>query len=147
MTLSYTDKDNYIKQVVNSIDTIANLETIIRLNENDERPLIGFHWYSKEELVSLEKKKPIENMTLNEFKSFQKALFKKIKIALPEFLKSSFNGVYGMNSSFNFQMVLQTLLREGFNPIQNSKTIDALFKKYLENPEIKELMEDLKKQK
>lgn len=145
MTLMH--HEHYIKYVINNIDTTASLETIIKLNKNEKRSLLGFNLYSKEQIESFQQMKPIESMTLNEFKDFLKMFSKKMKAALHETSKSNFNGVYGGRSSLDFQIVTQTLLETGFNPVQNSTTINTLFKKYLENPEIKELMEQLKKEK
>lgn len=147
MTYAPHKNKKHIKWVINTIDTTANLETIIRITKNDKRPHVGFNLYSKEQIDSLKLMKPIDDMTLNEFKGFQIALFEKMKVAFPEFLKSSLNGVYGMSSSFNFQMVLQTLLEQGFSPVQTSTSSETLYKKYFDDPEIKELMEQLKKQK
>ena len=147
MTLARVNDKKHIKYVFNSIDTTANLETIIKLNKNDKRTLLGFNLYSKEQIQSFQRMKPIESMSLNEFKHYLKVLFGKMKLSVPEFSKSSLNGVYGMSSSFHFQMLTQTFLETGFNPVQNSKTTDVLFKKYFGNPEIKELMENLKKVK
>jgi len=145
ITLGSLDDKEHIIQVINSIDTTANIETLIKLNKKDKSTLVGFNLYTKDQIDSFKQLKPIENMSLNEFKIYLKKYYKKMKYAVPAFSKSRFKGVYGMSSSFNFQMVSQTLLEEGFNPVQNSKTTDALFKKYLENSEIKELIENLKK--
>ena len=147
IVLALPKSEKHIQHVLNSIDTTANLETIIKLNKNDKRTLLGFNLYSKEQIGSFQQMKPTESMTLNEFKNYLKNYSEKMKLTTPAFLKSSFNGVYGASSSFNFQMVSQTLLKTGFNPVQTSETINTLFKKYFENPEIKELMKSLKKEK
>jgi len=144
MTLGLEEKEKHIKFVLNAIDTTSNLKTIIKLNEEDTNLLLGFNLYTREQIDAFASMRPIESMTISEFKNYLKALFEKMKLATSEFSKSNYNGVYGMSSSFNFQMVCQVLSEIGFSPVQNSKTTDALFKKYMENPEIKELLKSLK---
>ncbi|WP_152537487.1 hypothetical protein [Aquimarina pacifica] len=88
-------------------------------------------------------KKPIENMTTEDFKIYLELFSKNLKIAKTEYTKN-IKGYYGEASSFNFQIGLQTLLELGYNPIQDSNTINSMFSKFIENKEIKDFMKTLK---
>lgn len=143
MTLIPSEDKNYIEYIWNGIDSITSVKTLIKLNESDNRQLLGYNLYTKEYLEALNKKESIENMTLEDFKKYLEIYLSNMKVVTTEYEKN-IKGYYGEASSFNFQISLQSLLQINYNPIQNSTTMNSLFMKYIENEEVKELLERLK---
>ena len=129
-TLVPSKNKNSLKYIWNGIDTIASIKTLININKNDNRKLLGYDLYNKEYLEVLKKKKSIETMTKENFEEYLSLFSKNIKYAMPIFVKNT-KGYYGAASSFNFQICLQTLLELGYNPVQDSNTIDAMFLKFM----------------
>jgi len=143
MTLVPSKDKNYMEYVWNGIDSISSIKTLTKINQNDNRQLLGYNLYKKEYLETLRTKKSIEKMTLENFKKYLEIFTKNLKIAMAEYKKNT-KGYYGEASSFNFQIGLQSLLELDYNPIQDSNTINSMFSKFMENEEIKEFMKTLK---
>ena len=143
MTLVQSKDKSYMEYIWNGIDTISSIKTLTKLNESDNRQLLGYNLYTKDYLEALKKKKSIENMTLEDFKKYLEVYSTNMKVATTEY-KKNIKGYYGEASTFNFQISLQSLLQIDYNPIQNSNTMNSLFAKYIENEEIKELLKRLK---
>ncbi len=143
ITLVASKDKNYAEYIWNGIDSIASIKTLTKINQNDNRQLLGYNLYKKEHLETLKRMKSIENMTLQDFKKYLETFSKNIKIAMTEY-KKNIKGYYGEASSFNFQIGLQSLLQIGYNPIQDSNTLNSIFEKFLRNKEIKEFMKTLK---
>ncbi|WP_139959427.1 hypothetical protein [Flavicella sediminum] len=144
MTLVQTQGGNYMKYVWNGIDSISSIKTITKINQNDSRQLLGYNLYTKEYLDTLKTMKPIDNMTIADFKKYLEIFSENLKVSMTEY-KKNIKGNYGQASSFNFQIGLQTLLELGYNPRQNSDTINSMFSKFMKNDDIKEFMKTLNK--
>ena len=143
MTLVISKNKNYAEYIWNGIDSLSSIKTLTKINQNDSRELLGYNLYTKEYLEILKKKKPIDNMTIEDFKKYLKLFSKNLKIAMTEY-KKNVKGYYAEAYSFNFQIGLQTLLELDYNPIQDSNTINSMFSEFIKNEEIKEFMENLK---
>ncbi len=143
MTLVPSKDKKYVKYIWNGIDSISSIKTLTKINQNDNRKLLGYNLYTKEYLETLKTKKSIENMTIEDFKDYLKIYSKNLKIAMAEY-KKHMKSYYGAASSFNFQINLQTLLELGYNPIQDSNTMNSMYSKFMKNEEIKEFMKTLK---
>ena len=143
MTLATSEKKKSVKYVWNGLDSISNIKTITKLNQNDKRQLLGYDLYSKEYLETFKEKKSIDSMTLSDFKKYLKIYIPNLKVASEEY-KKNIKGYYGETSSFNYQIIISSLLELDYNPIQTSTSMNTLFKKYMENEEVKELLKELK---
>jgi len=143
MTFVPSKDKNYVEYIWNGIDSISSIKTLTKINQNDNRKLLGYNLYSKEYLETLKSKKSVENMTIEDFKKYLDIYSKNLKIAMTEY-KKNIKGYYGEASSFNFQISLQTLLELDYNPIQDSNTMNSMFSKFMENEEVKEYMKTLK---
>lgn len=143
MTLVPSGNKNSLKYIYNGIDTLSSNQTIIKLNETDERRLLGHDLYSKEHLATFKEKKSIEKMNLEDFKKYLEIYSRNYKVASEEYRKN-IKGYYGEASSFNYQISISSLLEMDYNPIQTSKSINSVFEKYIENEEVKEFMKKLK---
>ena len=143
MTLAPSEKEKSLKHIWNGIDSISNIKTITKLNQNDNRQLLGYDLYSKEHLETFKEKKSIDEMTLEDFKKYLEIYLRNLKIATAEY-KKNIKGYYGEASSFNYQIVISSILEMDYNPIQTSNSMNSLFAKYMDNDEVKELMKKLK---
>ena len=143
MTLVPSKDKIYVEYIWNGIDSISSIKTLTKINQNDNRRLLGYNLYTKEYLEILKKKKPIDNMTIEDFKKYLELFSENLEVAMTEY-KKNIKGYYGEASSFNFQIGLQTLLELGYNPIQDSNTLNSMFLKFMENEEIKEFIKTLK---
>ena len=142
LLFSSLQKNKTIKLIWNGLDKSETIDELIELNKNDKKTLYGYNLYSKDHVEELKKRKSIKSMSLADFKGYLSAYFKKVKLPLSEMekLPQSFLGPF----TFNTQIISQTLLELGYNPIQDSEPLENLYKKYMEVPEIKILIEELK---
>lgn len=145
MTLASYKKDKSVKYVWNGIDSISDIKTITRLNQNDKRQLFGYDLYSKEHLETFKEKKSIDEMSLSDFKEYLKVYYRNSKISTEEYMKN-IKGYYGEASSFNYQIIVSSLLELDYNPIQTSDSINLLFQKFMGNDEIKEFLKEIKEE-
>ncbi|MBA6316904.1 hypothetical protein [Cellulophaga baltica] len=145
MTLVPSENHKSLKYVWNGIDSISNIKTITRLNQNDKRQLFGYDLYSKEYLETFKEKKSIDEMPLSDFKEYLKIYYRNSKISTEEYMKN-IKGYYGEASSFNYQIIVSSLLELNYNPIRTSDSINLLFQKFMENDEIKEYLKELKEE-
>ena len=143
MTLVPSEQGNTLKYIWNGIDSISTIKIITKINQNDNRKLLGYDLYSKEYLETFKEKKSIDEMTLSDFKKYLEIYTRNLKIATEEY-KKNIKGYYGEASSFNYQISISSLLEMDYNPIQTSNSMNSLFAKYMENEEVKELMKKLK---
>lgn len=143
MTLLPSEKGKSLKYIWNGIDSISNIKTITKLNQNDNRQLLGYDLFSKEYLETFKENKSIEEMNLSDFKKYLEIYTRNLKIATAEY-KKNIKGYYVEASSFNYQIIISSLLEMEYNPIQTSNSMNSLFAKYMDNDEVKELMKKLK---
>ena len=143
MTFVPSKDKNYVEYIWNGIDSISSIKTLTKINQNDNRELLGYNLYTKEYIKTLKTKKSIENMKIIDFKEYLGIYFKNLKTAMTEYKKNE-KGYYGEASSFNFQIGLQALLELDYNPVQDSNTLNSMFSKFMKNEEIKKYMKTLK---
>ena len=142
MTLVPSKNGKSLKYIWNGLDSISNINTIRELNQNDNRQFLGYDLYTKEYLETFKEKKSIDGMTLSDFKKYLKIYIPNLKVATEEY-KKNVKGYYGEASSFNYQIIVSSLLELDYNPIQTSTSMNSLFEKYMENEEVKELLKEL----
>lgn len=137
---NYSEKEHF-QQAWNAPDTITdNISALIELNKKSNKKLFGYNCYSEKYMDALKKLKPIEDMPINDAKSYFTLYINKIKETEAEFAKEPVSYMGG--TSHNFQIITQALFEIGYNPIQNSRTVSPLFEKYYKEPEIKKLIEE-----
>ena len=139
MTLVPSKNNNSLKYIWNGIDSTSTIKTITKLNQVDNRQLLGYDLYSKEYLETFKEMKSIDEMTLSDFKKYLEIYTRNLKIATAEY-KKNVKDYYGEASSFNFQISVSSLLEMDYNPIQTSNSMNSLFAKYIKNEEVKELI-------
>ena len=143
MALALPKDNNYGKYIWNVIDSTASKKTLKKLNRKDKRQLFGYNLYKKEDIKTLKSKKPIEDMTIEDFKHYLKALSKNLNTTNTEYKKNTpFHA--GGAATLDYQICLQTLLELGYNPVQNSISIDNMFFEYIEDEDILEQIKTLK---
>jgi hypothetical protein len=144
-TITMANLSNKQCQIIwNVPDTVTtDVETLVEIHRNDNRKLFGYNMYSREYIDSLKKMKPIESMTLMEFQDFMSIYIRKIKETESDF--EIYNKAYLGFSSYNFQIISQSLLEFKVNPIQNIGTVDEIFKKYYNDPKVQLMVEESKK--
>lgn len=144
MTLiNLTDK-KYFQMAWNIKDTATNdMETLIQIHKNDHRQLFGYNVFSEHYVDSLKQLKSIDSLSLADFKKYLKVYNNNIEHTARE--SKIYNTGYLVVFSYNFQLISQSLYQIGFNPLESVSTVDALYKKYYKDPEIKEMMDKSKR--
>jgi predicted HTH domain antitoxin len=133
------ENKKYCQMAWNSVDTSAStIQNAILINQNERKLLFGYTLFSENYIDSLKKMKEIKTMTLSEFKLFLTDFYIKIKHQKIEFDKINIGYVA---SNYSFQLMMQTLFEMGYNPIQNSRTIDVVFKEFFKDEEVKKIIE------
>lgn len=140
MTLiNFSDK-KYFQMVWNGHDTSVNsIETLIELNKNDHQQLFGYYFFNEQYVGPLKKMKPIDAMTLPDFKAFARVYVDKIKLTGKEFDKVNIGYV---SVVYNFQLITQALYDIGYNPLQDMSAVEPIYKKYAEDPEVKKILDE-----
>jgi len=143
MTLiNLTDK-KYFQMAWNIQDTLTNdIETLIQIHKNDRRQLFGYYVFSEHYVDSLKRMKSIDSLSLADFKKYLTVYLDKIKLTEKDAEK--YNTGYLSGFTYNFQLISQSLYDIGFNPLQNTMTIDPVYKKYYEDPEVKNILDNAK---
>ena len=142
MTIINFEKGKWFQLVWNTLDTITNnIEDLNFIHQQDKRQLYGYYVFSEEYLDSLKAMKEIDNITLEDFKKYAAVYVDKIKLTEDEFNK--YNIGYAA-VTYNFQLISQSLLNIGYNPLQNTSTIEPVYQKYLDHPEVKVIFEKIK---
>jgi len=139
MTLVLSKDKNYLEYIWNGIDSISSIKALTKINQNDNRKLLGYNLYTKEHLDILKTKKPIEEMTIEDFKKYLVMFYENLTTEAIEYKKYAKGGYYSA-----YQVGLKTLLKMNYNPIQNSDTLNSMFEKFIKKDEIIEFMKALK---
>jgi hypothetical protein len=143
MTIIDFQLDKYFKVAWNTLDTsINNIEKLIELHKGDNRQLLGFYSYSENYLDTLKNLNPIENMSVNDFKKYLTIYLQKLKN--DEKTIEKYNLGYSA-ASYNFQTITASLYELRYNPLQNIRTVDKIYKQFYDDPDIKKLLEDSKR--
>jgi hypothetical protein len=144
ITLFGMKERKYFQMAWNVKDTATKyIDTLVALNKRDTPPLFGYFVFSEHYIYTLKKLKNPVNMDLAGFKNYITVYANKLNSTYKEFEKYDIG--YGF-SYYNFQLITQSLFETGFNPIQTVTTIEAIYKKYYEDPEVKEILSKLKLQ-
>jgi hypothetical protein len=144
MTITNLVDKKYFQWVWNVEDTLTNdFETLIQIHTNDNRPLFGYYVFSEHYIDSLKQMKSIDSLSVSDFKKYLAVYLLKIKLTEQDEVK--YNKGYFSGFTYNFQLISQSLYDIGFNPLQNTGTIDPVYKKYYEDPEVKKILEGAKR--
>ena len=144
MTVINLKDKKYFQMAWNISDTLTNdIETLVQIHRNDHRQLLGYYVFSEHYVESLKQMKPIDSLSLSDFKKYLTVYLDKIKITEKDAIK--YNTGYMSGFTYNFQLISQSLYDIGFNPLQNTKTTEAVYRKYYEDPEVKKMMNDAKR--
>lgn len=124
--------------------TFSTLEKAEAIIKKDTREKFGYTWYSQEEIERFKKLKPISSMKKAEFVVFIKDLYEERTENVKE-VENKF-GTGGLNIYEN-QVIAQSLLKKGFNPINFQDEYDSIFKKFEDEKEVKEVLDKYKTDK
>lgn len=143
VVIDYQGKKGF-KMVWNGLDTsMREIDELIYLNKKDNRKLYGYSVFSEYYIDSLKQLKSIDSMTVEEFRRYAEIYVGKINLTRNEFAK--YNTGYA-SATYNFQLITQSLFDLGFNPIQNTTTVDAIYKKYMKDPEVVSIFNTMNKE-
>jgi hypothetical protein len=143
MTLISFSENRYFQMAWNAPDTTSsNIDSLIEMHSRDQRKLYGYNFFSEDYLDSLNSMKTIEEMPLQDFRKFIRQFVDRIKMTRKEFEK--INVGYAA-IVYDFQLLTQSLYTIGYNPLQNSGTVDPLMKKYFDDLEVQSILNELKK--
>ena len=121
----------------NSIDTMTlKIDEMLEIHEFENKKLYGYYFFSEEYITTLLAGKSIEKMTLESFKNYAIEYVNLCNETNEEFEKINIGYI---SSPHYFQISTQALLKTGYNPIQNFKTINTLYEKYYNIPEVQEI--------
>jgi hypothetical protein len=144
ITFVLCKKDSLIKQVWNLPDTSFKRINQIELYYKElNKDLLGYNLFSSSFKNQLETRRNPDSLSLEEFNEFLIHYFKKAEVESVE-AEKYVTGYLGF-SSYNHQIITQTLFELNYNPFQNSGFMDSNFRLYMEEPEIKKLLEKHKK--
>ena len=119
------------------------MEALIQKHKQDDRKLFGYYVFFESYMDTLQQMKSVDSLTLSDFKKYFR-LYNK-KITLTEKDSDIYNTGYLTVFSYNFQLISQSLYESGFNPLQTVSTIEPLYKKYKDNPEVQIMMQQSKR--
>lgn len=142
MTLINFSENRCFQMAWNAPDATSNsIDSLIEINANDHRKLFGYNFFSEHYLDSLNSMKNMGEMPLPDFRKFTRQFVDRIKMTRTEFEK--INAGYAA-IVYDFQLLTQSLYAIGYNPLQNSGTVEPLMKKYFNDPEVQSIVNELK---
>lgn len=137
MTLCNFKKGESIEIAVNGVNRVAEtIDELVKLSSADTTILYGNVIYSESFISVMKKMKDIEQMTLQDFKKFLTNLIRRKKAY--EDLGDNMAGTQ------SYQLITRILFEMGYNPINGIDVVDQHFEKFISDPEVKELLKDLK---
>ncbi|NMH27822.1 hypothetical protein [Flavobacterium silvaticum] len=117
--------------------TFANIDELVAFHKKDIRKLFGYYAFSEDYLRKVQQLKQLPDMTLEEFRQFIITYKEKLQAVSADAEKYA---SYLSGFSLNMQIISQSLLDIGFNPIQNSGSVDIIFEKYMDDPSLQDLI-------
>ncbi len=136
MTLfNFKDRES-IEIAANGINEVTGtIDELIKLSSKDTTTLYGNIIYHEHFIPVLNKMKDVEQMTLQDFKIFLKNFIQK---------RNNFKDLKdNMVGTLTYQLITRTLCEMGYNPINGMGIVDRHFEKFIEDPEVKELLKDI----
>ncbi|WP_276373367.1 hypothetical protein [Chryseolinea sp. H1M3-3] len=123
----------------NASDTaMGDIHSLIEFHKAESEPLFGYYIYNEKLLSRLNQMKDLRTMTLQDFKQYAEVYVNKIESTNSAF--EQYNAGYAA-VTYHFQLITQALFDSGFNPIQNNSAVVGVYKKYYDNPEVKNIMQ------
>lgn len=142
MTVINFSNEHYFQMAWNGLDTIVrSIDSLIKIHSNDQREFYGYNVFSEHYIDTLNSLKPIEDMTLNDFRKYARDYVNRFKMTSKEFEK--FNVGYAA-VTHNFQLITQSLYAIGYHPLQNTRTIESLYNKYFDDPEVQTILKEVR---
>jgi len=136
--INLTDK-KYCQMAWNVPDTLTDdIETLVRIHKNDNRQLFGYYLFSEHYVDSLKHMKSIDSLSLTDYKSYLNVYNEKVKLTQQD--NKKYNTSHFSVRIYPFQLMTESLFDIGVNPLQNEMTIDSVYKKYSEDPAVKNLI-------
>ena len=135
MTFFNINKNSSVELAANGITKATQtVKELIELAEKDTATLFGNIFFHCSRIEQFKKLKPLKTMTLNDFKAYLKMFIeKRDRYSYMERL---------MPGTFRDQIVNQTLIELGYNPMYRNDEEDRLFEKYLSDEEVAEIYRD-----
>lgn len=144
MTFISCKEDSLVKLVWNLPDTsFTEIKEIKQYYQSIDKELLGYNLFSKSYKTILEERKTPSTLTQEEFKDFLKNYILKSQNELVE--SDLFTTGYLGFSTYNHQIITQTLYELNYNPFQTSNSMEMNFRTYKDDPEIKEIIEEWRK--
>ncbi len=139
--INLNDK-KYFQIAWNLPDTLTeDIETLIRIHQNDHRQLLGYYVFSEYYIDSLKQMKPLDSLSLSDFKNYLAVYMDKVRLTEKD--AAEYQTGYLSVFTYNFQLVSQALYDIGFNPLQNTATTEAVYDKYHNDPDVKKILSSL----
>ena len=136
----FTNSNGIMQATWNVPDTGTNtMDEIIELNKKEHGKLYGFNCYTRGQIDSLQKLKPVQSMSLTDFRRWVVRYTNKIKETKAETDKHLTGYMAAWVDSW--QLMTQSLLETGYNPFIYAEDMDSVGKKYDSDPEVKQLFE------
>ncbi|MEO0471984.1 MAG: hypothetical protein AAF206_20320 [Bacteroidota bacterium] len=125
----------------NVLDTATTtIDALISIHQQDKRELSGFLFFHEDFIASLQKLRPIDAMTLQDFKKFAQNYVDRIKNTQEAF--AQYNTGY-IVITYNFQTMIQALFEIGYNPLQSMATLETPFVKFSTDPEVEMIWKEV----
>ncbi|MBD2716656.1 hypothetical protein KBK19_16550 [Microvirga sp. STR05] len=118
----------HFKMAWNAPDTTAaSAAALVQLHAQDRRPLFGYYYFHHDYIDALRKMKAPETMTKPDFDAFLTQYANRLKESAETFRKYNYGYVA---ATYNFELLVQALFEQGYNPLQNVRTMETLFKRF-----------------
>ncbi len=118
----------------NALDTTArNPLALLRLHQRNPHKLFGQYYYSARFIAALRRLRPLDEMTKPEFDRFFERYAAKVRQATREFEAHEPDYWYKFASQldgYTFTLNTQALYEEGFCPLQDTYTVQALYLRF-----------------
>lgn len=138
VTLFDVAPGRHFKMAWNTPDTTAaSPAALVQLCAQDRRPLFGYYYFNHDYIDVLRQMKAPESMTKRDFDTFLSHYVKRLKESMETFKKYNYGYVA---ATYNFELIVQALFEQGYNPLQNVRTIESLFKRFYDEQGLDEAL-------
>jgi hypothetical protein len=136
MTLCNFKEGESIEIAANGVtDVTGTIDELVKLSIGDTTTLYGNLIYSESFISVMKRMKDIEQMTLQDFKRFLENFIRERKANKD--LRDNIAGTQG------HQLITRILFEMGYNPINGVDVVDRYFEKFINDPEVKELLKQI----